>query len=179
MNADTVRAEDSSKRVVYRKSAKGGQAIATRAHGLMGRPRSLLILVDGRRTGAELQALGAGFGDVPLMLAQLEADGFIDAVAPVAVPGLSTTASAARQSGPPADAPAPANLPAVKSFTTRRLLELLGPTSEPLCLRIEAATDMPAFVEAVKRAFIVVRDIRGAVEAERFGAAVEAQLPGY
>ena len=34
---------------VYRKTGKGQEAIAQRAHGVVGRARSLLILVDGQR----------------------------------------------------------------------------------------------------------------------------------
>ncbi len=54
---------------VYKKTTKGQEAIATRAHGLVGRPRSLLILVDGQRPQSALAALAGGFGDVAQMLA--------------------------------------------------------------------------------------------------------------
>ena len=44
---------------VYRKTTKGQEAIAQRAHGLVGRARSLLILVDGQRPLAELAIVDA------------------------------------------------------------------------------------------------------------------------
>ncbi|HRI18864.1 MAG TPA: hypothetical protein PL196_10105, partial [Burkholderiaceae bacterium] len=42
---------------VYRKSAKGQHEVETRANRLGPRLRTALILVDGRRTDAELRAL--------------------------------------------------------------------------------------------------------------------------
>ena len=150
---------------IYRKTAKGAEAIAARLHGLTGKSRSMLILVDGKRSASELHALGQGFGDVAPLLAQLERDGFIEA--------LST---------PPPSAPAialksPLTLAEAKAFAARRLMEVLGPTSESMCLRIVAAMNPDEFVGAVKRAYAVVRDVRGPAEAERFGSAVEANLP--
>lgn len=157
---------------VYRKTAKGAEAISARAHGSVGRSRSLLILVDGKRSLDGLAALGAGFGDIAQMLAQLEHDGFIEAVASS---GSTSPPISAPQA--PAAALPPVSLAQAKSVATRRLMEILGPTSEQLCLRIESAQNMADFVAAVTRAYAVVRDIRGRAEADRFGAAVEANLP--
>ena len=42
------------KNVVYHKSAKGAEAIATRQHGLSPKLRSMLILIDGKRTDGRL-----------------------------------------------------------------------------------------------------------------------------
>ncbi len=161
MNQDTI----------YRKTAKGAEAIAARLHGLVGKSRSMLILVDGKRNTSELLALGQGFGDVAPLLAQLAADGFIEVVPPAASAGPAPSVA-------PVSAPrTPRTLDEAKSYAAHRLMEVMGPTSEPLCLRIEAARNLDEFVDAVKRAYAVVRDIRGASEAERFGSAVEANLP--
>ncbi len=158
--------------LTYRKTAKGAEAIAARAHGLVGRSRSLLILVDGKRARGELLQLGAGFGDVSLLLAQLIGDGFIELL-----PASDQTLAVATSTVPAAALKSPATLADVKTFASRRLMETLGPTSEQLCLKIESAQNLADFVEAVKRAYVIVRDIRGGAEAERFGAAVEANLP--
>ena len=165
------RPQDLNQDTIYRKTAKGAQAIAARLHGLVGKSRSMLILVDGKRNTAELLALGKGFGDVAPLLAQLAADGFIEAIAP------ATTTAPAPPATPVAAPRRSLTLEEAKSYAAHRLMEVLGPTSEPLCLRIEAARNVDEFVDAVKRAYAVVRDIRGASEAERFGSAVEANLP--
>ncbi len=54
---------------------------------------------------------------------------------------------------------------------------MLGPTAEPLCIKIEATRDLPDFIAAIKRAREVVREVKGIAEAERFVARIEAQMP--
>lgn len=152
---------------IYRKSDKGTEAIATRGHGVGGKLRMLLILVDGKKNVEELTRLAAGMGESAQLLEQLEADGFIEVI-----PG----GAAARLAGGPAVASG-ADLSKLKSLATRLLLEQLGPLADELSLRIEATKDLPQFVEAMKRAYTVVRDVKGQAAADRFGAEVEAQLP--
>jgi hypothetical protein len=161
---------------VYTKTTKGQEAIATRSHGLVGRLRSLLILVDGKRPQSALHALASGFGDVPAMLAELLDNGFITSpqaqatLAPAHLP-------AAVQAPPQPAAPAALSLPQAKTFATRQLMQILGPTSDALCLRVEAARNRAEFVDAIQRAYKVVADIRGRTQAETFGALIEANLP--
>ena len=152
---------------IYRKSDKGTEAIATRGHGVGGKLRMLLILVDGKKNVEELTRLAAGMGESAQLLEQLEADGFIEVI-----PG----GDGARPAGGPAVASG-ADLSKLKSLATRLLLEQLGPLADELSLRIEATRDLPQFVEAMKRAYTVVRDVKGQAAADRFGAEVEAQLP--
>ncbi len=152
---------------IYRKSDKGAEAIATRGHGVGGKLRMLLILVDGKKNVEELTRLAAGMGESAQLLEQLEADGFIEAL-----PG----AAAARPVGGPSVS-AGADLGKLKSLATRLLLEQLGPLADELSLKIEATRDLSQFVEAMKRAYTVVRDVKGQAAADRFGAEVEAQLP--
>ena len=87
---------------IYRKTTRGQEAIAQRAHGVVGRARSLLILVDGQRPQSALLQLAAGLGDVVQMLTQLETDGLITTRPPGAMP----TAPAPLAPEPPAAAPA-------------------------------------------------------------------------
>jgi hypothetical protein len=152
---------------IYRKSDKGTEAIATRGHGVGGKLRMLLILVDGKKSVEELTRLAAGMGESIQLLEQLEADGFIEVI-----PG----GAGARPAGGPA-VTSGTDLSKLKSLATRLLLEQLGPLADELSLRIEATKDLPQFVEAMKRAYIVVRDVKGQAAADRFGAEVEAQLP--
>jgi hypothetical protein len=47
---------------VYRKTAQCLEAMASRQSGLLPRQRSLLIMVDGKRTHAELVAIATALG---------------------------------------------------------------------------------------------------------------------
>jgi hypothetical protein len=56
-------------------------------------------------------------------------------------------------------------------------MQILGPTSEALCMRIEAARNRAEFIESIRRAYAVVNEVRGRTQAEAFGALIEANLP--
>ncbi len=152
---------------VYRKSDKGAEAIATRGHGVGGKLRMLLILVDGKKNADELVRLAAGMGESAQLLQALEDQGLIEVV--------STGAGAAAAPAPSMQAGG--DLGKLKPLATRLLIEQLGPLADELAMRLEASKDLPQFVEAVKRAYTVVRDVKGQAAADRFGAEIEAQMP--
>lgn len=165
------------KQAIYHKTPKGAQAIANRQSGLSPKLRSLLIMVDGKRASPELTALTTAAGDCEQMLSQLAQDGLIEPVGgtlPVsAVPDAPLSERVATT-------PAPlvaASLPEAKRFTSHLLVDMLGPTSDVLCIKIESAGNLAEFVSAVKRARDVVRDIKGASAAERFIAQIELHTP--
>lgn len=61
---------------------KGAQEIETREYKLGHRMRALLLVVNGKSTGAELARNFERLGDVPAMLQQLLRDGFIKSESP-------------------------------------------------------------------------------------------------
>ena len=91
-------------------------------------------------------------------------------------PAAATPAPTGPTEAPATDAMAPLALAEAKRFVARRLLDTLGPTSELLCLKIEAAPTINEVITQARRAHAAVRDIRGVAEADRFGAEVEARL---
>ena len=97
------------------------------------------------------------------------------------VPMVQVLAEPAAQRPAPA-APAPsaptnaASFQEAKILCARHLTDILGPSAVQMCLKIEAARSVADLVTAAQRAYAVVRDVRGAAQAERFGAAVEARL---
>lgn len=154
---------------IYRKSEKGSEAIATRGYGVGGKLRMLLILVDGKKNVEELTRIAAGMGESAALLQQLETDGLIE---------LASSGPAASPAGVPAAAAAGgADISKARALATRLLVELLGPNADDLAMRIEAAKDVPQFVDAMKRAYTVVREVKGKGAADTFGAAVEVQMP--
>ena len=64
--------------VVFRKSANGVEALATRDAALSPRLRQLLILVDGRRSVPDLCHLGASLGSPEQLLTELDDLGMIE-----------------------------------------------------------------------------------------------------
>jgi hypothetical protein len=153
--------------LIYRKTQKGAEAIATRQHGLSPRQRSVLIMVDGKRSVDDLSRLGASQGEGTQVLDDLLAAGCIEATAgaaAIAAPAVQPTA-------------APFNLAETQRFASRRLTDIMGPTAESLCLRIEAARNAQDFQTAMTRALAIVREFRGAAASDAFAAEVQAYRP--
>jgi hypothetical protein len=139
---------------VYRKSARGTQALARRDPALTLRLRSLLILLDGKRSGGELARLTAGLGDVEQLLTQLDDLGMIEAVA----------GAAAAQAVPAAPVPT-LTLQEAQRAAVRRLTDLMGPAAEDLCLRIESTRTPQDLAAQLRRAEGLVREFKGAAAA--------------
>lgn len=175
------------KNLVYHKSAKGTEAIATRLHGLGPKLRSMLILIDGKRGFEELVRLSSMLGDTEELLGQLLDQGFIEpnAEAPSRAASQPATAAApsAAAAGPVAAAAAPIapaaaiSLPEAQRYVSRRLTNLLGPNAEELCLKIEAARTVKDFQSAVARAEGILRQYKSANTAAEFAADVQAHMP--
>ncbi|HYF60713.1 MAG TPA: hypothetical protein VEA81_17330 [Burkholderiaceae bacterium] len=116
---------DLAAEIVFVKTPQGSDEIATRRHGLAMRMRRLLILVDGRRTAADLSRL-VPEPDLPAQLERLEADGFVaragaapgvaapDATAPD--PASAAPAVAAPGVAAPAGAGVPSAIPTAAAF---------------------------------------------------------------
>jgi hypothetical protein len=162
------------KTTTYQKSVKGAQAIATRSAELPPKLRSMLILVDGHRNFEELSTVGNVFGDPAQLLATLEEKGFIEAVGPSA-----PKAEERRASAPAPLAPVQGAVPLAEAqrYAVRRITDLLGPTGEELCLRIENTKNARDFMAALQRAESVLRDFGGTELARKFAADMESHRP--
>lgn len=167
-----------NKAAIYQKSARGSEAIAHRMHGLGPKQRSLLIMVDGKRSFDELARLSAMLGDTEQLLTELEAGGFIESVpgasVPVSEPSAASTASVVA-TAPAVLAATP--LPEAKRMAVRLLTDIMGPMAESLCLRIEAARNAAEFNAATAQAEALLRQAIGTAAANRFAAEVAAHQP--
>jgi hypothetical protein len=179
------------KNAVYRKSAHGAEALARRDPALTLRLRSLLILVDGKRHAEELAKLSPSGPETEQLLGQLDDLGMIElATAPAPAPATAAMAATAEAPAPaavltpePAAAPTPVQvrvvpLPEAKRAAVRRITDLLGPTGEDLCLRIESTRSAQDLLAVLKRAEAVVRSVRGAEAATAFVHDMQAHQPG-
>lgn len=154
------------KDTTYRKTSSGSEAIAARHPGLSQRHRSLLILVDGRRNTRELATLASGFGDVEELLLPLLNQGFIEPVA--------ERKPAATSAATPAAAKAPVPFVQARSIAVRRLTDLLGPSAETLCIKLEATRSADEFRAALKRVEAILREAVGAQRAAQFASEVDS-----
>lgn len=148
------------KHSVYRKSPFGAEALARRDAALALRLRSLLILVDGKRTRDELAKLSPAGAETGQLLDQLLDMGLIE-----------PAAEQAPEPAPAAVAPIAtrtASLPDAQRAAVRKLNELLGPEAESLCLRIEAVRTAQELLAVLHRAESLVRSARGAEAATAF-----------
>jgi hypothetical protein len=99
---------------VLKKTGKGVEEIQTRKHKLEQKLRTLLIVVNGKATGADLLKQFEQIGDVRPMLEQLLAGGFIEAAAP---------AEEFRE---------------VRIQLAQALTDALGPAGDSIVMRLEA-----------------------------------------
>ena len=161
--------------IIYRKSAKGVAEIETRAHRLPPRLRSVLIIIDGKRSASELKGLILAQADETL--ASLLEQGFIEAVG--SAPAAPARAFAAPMSAPPSaspSAPAPATRPAAADFDTRRrdmvrrLTDLVGPLGEALAMRMERTRNADELRPLLAVALQVISNTRGRAAAADFEA---------
>lgn len=163
------------KNVIYHKSAKGTEAIATRQHGLSPRLRSMLIMIDGKRSVDDLIRLSQMSGDTEQLLGQLLDQGFIEPFAMAApAPAASAPAPLATASGKPSG-----SLLDAQRYVVRRLTDILGPNAEELCLRIEGTKNLHDLQIAVARAEGMLRQYVSSHVAAEFMAEAQAHMPAH
>ena len=154
--------------VVYRKTPKGVAEIGTRAFRLPPRLRGALILVDGRKTDAELAALI--LAEPQASLDALLADGFIEVAATLAdrpAERRSSPASTATESAAPRGG---ATFEATRRDAVRQLNDQLGPSAETLAIKMERTTALRELQPLLAQAVALLRSARGAAAAEAFAA---------
>jgi hypothetical protein len=161
----------------YTKSPAGQREVNSRSNAVSPRARTLLILVDGKRSDTQLAAL------VPDFDASVEAllkAGLIIATDTVPPPASArpVAAAAAARPGSAAAVPAVAEKSAVpaaaKDFVTlrgdaaRAVNDLLGPEGDAFAVRIERAAEPEVLQVALERCIAYIASTRGKRVAEGF-----------
>lgn len=161
--------------IIYRKSAKGLSEIETRAHRLPPRLRSALILVDGKRSDADLNSMVMQPAET---LAALLEQGFIEVAGTTAAREAPRPAAPAGAPAAPGAAARPAGAPAaagaefqeLRRAAVRALNDLLGPAAETLAMRIEKAKSPDELRPLLVNGAQVIANMRGRSAAEAFAA---------
>ena len=151
---------------VYRKTEKGVNEIATRALRLAPRLRSALILVDGRKTDAELSQLI--LADAAGTLSGLLAEGFIEVLTT-----LVDRPTERKAALPSVAAPRPvigegAAFESLRRDAVRALNEQLGPAAESMAIKMERAKTMPELQPLLVHGAKLLRSVRGGAAADAF-----------
>lgn len=184
------------------KTEKGRDAMARRLPELGPRLRSMLILVDGKRSAAELDKLGAGLGGGAALLEQLLANGWIAPHDPHGAPFQNTTPLAEGQ--PPALAPVPpaASIPAplepaaaalapasgsgsgsalpfvdARRLVVRFINDAAGPMGELTAIRVESCKSAAELQALLPRVRDALQNYRGVATVQRFDQEIVPQLP--
>jgi len=146
---------------IYDKTTKGKEEIATRKYQLAPRLRTLLVLIDGRRTEEELLRNVAGLGLGASALAELLEHGYI--VLATSYASLAEEpAPAELSSAEPAQAPEPAQIAQFQSiydFYNKTIKNTIGLRGFTLQLKVEKASSVAElrelrhpYIEAVQKA---------------------------
>ena len=166
---------------IYRKTDKGQAEIATRAHRVVPRLRSALIMVDGKRTDEELRKLILPPADEALQA--LMADGFIEAIAVTAERPTLRPTGAPAPAAPASAAPAPAPVlvaltpDEVRKRAVRWINDKLGPYAEIVSLKLERAKNRDELRAALASAETLIQNQLGAARLAEFQREVVALLP--
>lgn len=182
--------------LIYSKTAKGVAEVATRSGALTPAMRRVLIMVDGRRTAAELE-LVARDGEFEGIVAALLEKGMIEQTGtvetdlpdwvddeeatvamesprgPDAIPALRAAAQAAAAAVTAAPAPAPAEpktptLEERKRMAVRALYDRLGPYGEEPAARIQECKTVEELGERLKHACRRIALFRGEQAAREY-----------
>lgn len=168
---------------MLRKTAEGQDEIATRARRLPPRQRSLLILIDGKRSEAELQGMVPG---AEALLAELIEAGLVEHAGAPAVRAPAKEAPASRPTGDFSTPTAPAelvtrplalstsSLKARSMAASRWLNERLGPSGEAAAIRVEGAKNAEQLDQALKFAARIVEAQLGPAAAQTLIVHVES-----
>ena len=154
--------------IIYVKTARGSEEIASRSHGLSSRARAMLIMVDGRRNVTSLFAQSADRAEAESHLATLLDGGFIDIVeqAPAAeLPAENVSPTTAL-----------IELGTVKQYINQTLHSLLGPDADLFAIKVDAVKDVPALLALSENLCQVIQGIGGSKKANDFKEKVSSLL---
>ncbi len=177
---------------IFHKTTLGYEEIANRSHGLTARLRRCLILIDGKRSVADLMGLLQGEA-LSTLIQTLEIEGYIELVG-TSTSGSHDTKLVANQANIslkmnttlqdnvrsgfynslPLFKDSNGQLRQSLTFKERQLRasrvinELLGPNAEGIALKIESCKDDATLETVLKMAAAFIADTVNAVAAKRF-----------
>ena len=155
-------------RLVYAKTAKGVAEVSSRSGAVPLAARRVLIMIDGKRTVADLAPL-ARTGEISPIIEQLEAQGFVQPLHAGAAPiPASAPAAAEAASEELGEDRLVASFESVKRRAVRELSDRLGPDAEVMAVRIEHCRTTEELRQRLHEAERLVAGMLGDAHAQDF-----------
>lgn len=155
--------------MVLQKTAKGREEIEKRTFRIDSRRRTLLILVDGKASAAELAQKAGHIGEAVPLLGTLLAEGFVE---PAGGHKLADILAPSRAPAAPSGAGTGTDLAQLKRKAGAELVRLMGPDGDAFALRLEKADTLADFTVQAAKARDVLRAVAGARKADEFWSAL-------
>src|SRR5215831_3537054 len=152
--------------LVYAKTQKGAAEVASRSGAVSLAARRVLIMIDGKRTIADLAPL-ARTGEVSAIVEQLEAQGLVQPVQTDTV-GLGPTSVQPEASDESAEDRLAGGFDSVKRRAMRELSDRLGPDAEVMVARIEHCRSTEELRQRLHEAERLVAGMLGEMQAQEF-----------
>jgi hypothetical protein len=166
---------------IYARTEKGAAEIAQRSQAIPARARSLLMMIDGKTTGAQLLDKLAAFPNSAEFLQLLEDGGYIAPVGGPAAGGAPApvaAAVAAPVAKPAAGAEAGGSgIGAAKRFMTRSLHEIFGPDADSLTGKVDKAQTVAELREVALKHKDLIASMASRGKSEAYWRGIEELLP--
>jgi hypothetical protein len=156
-------------RLVFAKTPKGVAEVSSRSGAVSLAARRVLIMIDGKRTVADLAPL-ARTGEIGGIIEHLEAQGLVhpahaSATSPAASPAPPPPADSAEELG---EDRLTTSFESVKRRAVRELSDRLGPDAEVMAVRIEHCRNTEELRQRLHEAERLVAGMLGDAQAQDF-----------
>ncbi|MBI2307366.1 MAG: hypothetical protein HYU78_08695 [Rhodocyclales bacterium] len=152
---------------VYVRTDKGAEEVAHRSQAIPSRARSLLMLIDGKASGAQLLDKFASYPNAAEFLQLLEDSGYIEALA----------GSAASAAGPAATVAIEPGLAEAKRLLVQTLLEVFGPDADQFTGKVDNARSLAELRVLGEKYRDLIADFGKRKKSEAFWQQFEPLLP--
>jgi hypothetical protein len=163
----------------YARTEKGAAEVAQRSQAIPARARSLLLMIDGKSTGAQLLEKLAAFPNSGELLQLLETEGYIGPVdgggaavsAPAAAPAAASPAVASPGTG------SVSGIGAAKRFMIRSLHEIFGPDADSLTGKVDLAQTTEDLRKLAEKHRELMASMGSRRKADAYWQGIEELLP--
>ena len=168
----------------YARTEKGAAEVAQRSQAIPARARSLLLMIDGKSTGAQLLEKLAAFPNSGELLQLLETEGYIGPVdgggAAVSAPAAAPASTASVTAAPAAASPGTGSVSgigAAKRFMIRSLHEIFGPDADSLTGKVDLAQTTEDLRKLAEKHRELMASMGSRRKADAYWQGIEELLP--
>jgi len=168
----------------YARTEKGAAEVAQRSQAIPARARSLLLMIDGKSTGAQLLEKLAAFPNSGELLQLLETEGYIGPVdgagAAGSAPAAAPVSTASMPVTPAAASPGTgsgAGIGAAKRFMIRSLHEIFGPDADSLTGKVDLAQTAEDLRKLAEKHRELMASMGSRRKADAYWQGIEELLP--